>query len=187
MASLALVKKQEKAKRAFRTGQRAAAQDTKGVLVRRNQSGSGPRPRMLLEVALTPKQVAQARRSALALRDLVVAERSKTVNVERRMLVQILDVLKKAQAHEALRATREATVVLQPKNDEVSPQEAAGILRMSRPSVMRLVEQGHLKSRKVHSHHRLSTAEVVAYARRNARQRTAALDDLSALSQELDI
>jgi excisionase family DNA binding protein len=74
----------------------------------------------------------------------------------------------------------------QVKDEEVSPQEAAEMLRMSRPSVMRLIQQGHLHSRKVLSRNRLSRAEVLAFQKRNARQQQQALEDLSVLSQEYD-
>jgi excisionase family DNA binding protein len=72
------------------------------------------------------------------------------------------------------------------KDEEISPQEAAEMLRMSRPSVMRLIQQGHLHSRKVLSRNRLSRVEVLAFQKSNARQQQRALDDLSALSQDYD-
>ena len=68
--------------------------------------------------------------------------------------------------------------------DEISPQEAADILKMSRPSVMRLIAEGHLHPRKVLSRNRLSRAEVVAFQKRNARRQRQALENLSALSEE---
>ena len=69
---------------------------------------------------------------------------------------------------------------------EISPQEAAGILRMSRPSVMRLIERGPLHARMVGSHHRLSRTEVLAYKRRQTRVRREALAKLGDLADELD-
>jgi excisionase family DNA binding protein len=67
---------------------------------------------------------------------------------------------------------------------EISPQEAAGILRMSRPSVMRLIERGHLHARMVGSHHRLSRAEILAYKDRQTRVRREALANLATLAEE---
>jgi len=69
---------------------------------------------------------------------------------------------------------------------EISPQEAAGILRMSRPSVMRLIERGHLHARMVGSHHRLSRTEVLAYKHRQTRVRREALMNLADLADKLD-
>ncbi len=154
----------------------------KGYRGRRKQPSLNLAPHRLLEVELTP-EVAQAKRDAIRLQNFVLSKKSRTVSVDRHILVQILSVLEQAKENKLPRAAQDATAVL----DEISPQQAARILRMSRPSVMRLVEQGHLRARKVHSHHRLSAAEVAEYARQHARKRTEALDELSALSQELNI
>lgn len=73
-----------------------------------------------------------------------------------------------------------------PVGDELTPNEAAEILGMSRPSVMRLIAQGELHPRKVHSRHKLLRAEVVALAHAQTRERRAALAALTALSEEFD-
>ena len=70
--------------------------------------------------------------------------------------------------------------------NEISPQEAAGLLRMSRPSVMRLIERGLLHPRKVLSRHKLSRAEVLAYRDEQGRQQRQALENLAAFAEEHD-
>lgn len=70
--------------------------------------------------------------------------------------------------------------------DEISPQEAAGLLRMSRPSVMRLIGRGLLHPRKVLSRHKLSRAEVLAYRDEQGRQQRQALENLTAFAEEHD-
>jgi excisionase family DNA binding protein len=69
---------------------------------------------------------------------------------------------------------------------EISPQEAAEILRMSRPSVMRLIEKGHLSARMVNTHHRLLRGEVVTYRDNQAGIRRHALSELAALADDYD-
>ena len=69
---------------------------------------------------------------------------------------------------------------------ELSPQEAADILGMSRPTVMRLIERGRLRARKVNTHHRLLRAEVAAYRESQAVTRRQALRSLSEMSVEHD-
>ena len=69
---------------------------------------------------------------------------------------------------------------------ELSPQDAAERLRMSRPTVMRLISQGKLGARQVGSHYRLSETEVMRYKERQATIRRQGLDDLAAFSQEFD-
>jgi hypothetical protein len=68
--------------------------------------------------------------------------------------------------------------------DEITPNQAAAILKMSRPSVMRLIEQGDLHPRMVHSRHKLLRAEVLALADRQTRERRKALANLTELSEE---
>jgi len=68
--------------------------------------------------------------------------------------------------------------------EELTPQQAAGILRMSRPSVMRLVEKGILSVRLVGSHHRLVRTEVLNYKEFNRTARREALQSLADLTEE---
>jgi excisionase family DNA binding protein len=70
--------------------------------------------------------------------------------------------------------------------DEISPNQAAEILKMSRPSVMRLIEKGELHPRMVHSRHKLSRTEVMALAERQTRERRKVLANLADLSEEYD-
>lgn len=70
--------------------------------------------------------------------------------------------------------------------EEVTPNQAADILGMSRPSVMRLIDQGELHPRMVHSRHKLMRAEVAALAERQTRERRKALAKLTELSEDHD-
>jgi excisionase family DNA binding protein len=148
----------------------------------------------VLEVVLGEKEVAETQRRARVLQGQVAEKspRSK-VEVDAATLGRFLRFVVAATPRtdkQPVRRTRAHRVVAMPssqvKDEEVSPQEAAEMLRMSRPSVMRLIQQGHLHSRKVLSRNRLSRAEVLAFQKRNARQQQQALEDLSVLSQEYD-
>jgi len=143
-----------------------------------------------IEVAVSAKDIADARRKARALRARVAGRRSNTkVEVDAGTLKSILKVVDavslpltpRAVATRRTKVPAPGTVI-----DEISPQEAADILRMSRPSVMRLIEKGLLHPRKVLSRNKLSRAEVVAYQIRHSRQQRRALENLVALSEEHD-
>jgi hypothetical protein len=142
------------------------------------------------EVAVSAKDVADARRKARALRARVAGTRSNTkVEVDAGTLKSILKVfdavsLPLTPGGIATHRTKvpEPTTAI----DEISPQEAADILQMSRPSVMRLIEKGVLHPRKILSRNRLSRAEVVAYQIRHSRQQRQALENLVALSEAYD-
>jgi DNA-binding MarR family transcriptional regulator len=90
-------------------------------------------------------------------------------------LLKLVDVLSAQQ----LRAPRNMA-----DEDEITPNQAAGILKMSRPSVMRLIEKGELHPRMVHSRHKLSRTDVVALAEQQTRERRKALANLTELSEE---
>jgi excisionase family DNA binding protein len=71
-------------------------------------------------------------------------------------------------------------------DDELTPQEAAAELRMSRPTVIRLIDKGALPARMVGTHYRLPRAAVLAYRDRNAAVRRAGLRNLAALTEDHD-
>jgi hypothetical protein len=143
-----------------------------------------------IEVAMSAKDVADARRKARALRTRVAGRRSNTkVEVDAGALKSILKVVDAVSVPlTPRRVATHRTKVPAPTTPvaEISPQEAADILQMSRPSVMRLIEKGVLHPRKVLSRNKLSRAEVVAYQIRHSRQQRRALENLVAFSEEHD-
>ena len=68
---------------------------------------------------------------------------------------------------------------------ELTTQQAATVLGVSRPFVIKLLEQGELAYRKVGSHRRIAFEEVLAYQERSKVNRFASLDALIADAQEL--
>ena len=62
---------------------------------------------------------------------------------------------------------------------EITPEQAAALLGISRPMVMQRVKAGHLPHRMVGTHHRLRLMDVMAYKDALAEQ-TAAMDVVSA-------
>ncbi|HEY1935368.1 MAG TPA: helix-turn-helix domain-containing protein [Acetobacteraceae bacterium] len=132
---------------------------------------------------VSPTVVANARRAADKLRKSMAAKGRaagkqvafKTDSRTVRPLLKLVDAIS-AQQMRAPRGTADG--------DEITPNHAAAILRMSRPSVMRLIEQGELHPRMVHSRHKLLRAEVVALAERQTRERRKALANLTELTEE---
>ncbi len=120
-----------------------------------------------IEVAVSAKDVADARRKARALRARVAGRRSNTtVEVDAgtlKSILKVVDAVSLPLTRRGVAAHRTKVPAPTAVVDEISPQEAADILRMSRPSVMRLIEKGVLHPRKVLSRNKLSRAEVVAY------------------------
>jgi len=74
-------------------------------------------------------------------------------------------------------------ISLIPHNQEVSTQEAANILNVSRPFLVKLLEGGDIPFHKVGSHRRVKLQDIISYKQRVDEQRNAALDELAQLSQ----
>jgi excisionase family DNA binding protein len=86
---------------------------------------------------------------------------------------------------EAARLVSEGhTVGVLPVDEEVSAQEAADILKVSRPYLLNLVKKGILPCRMVGAHHRIPMSAVIAYKRDQAPRRRS-LEKLSAETQDL--
>ncbi len=76
------------------------------------------------------------------------------------------------------------TIDVIPADEEVSAQEAADLLKVSRPYLLNLVKKGVLPCRMVGAHHRIPMGVVIAYKREQAPRRRS-LNALSAETQDL--
>jgi len=74
-----------------------------------------------------------------------------------------------------------------PVHTELTTQEAADLLRVSRPSLIRLLNQNEIEYRKVGSHRRVLLSSVLAYKRKAEGARREALAELVAYDQELGL
>jgi excisionase family DNA binding protein len=72
-------------------------------------------------------------------------------------------------------------------DQELTTQEAAELLNVSRPFLVRLLDEGKLAYRKVGSRRRLRLEEVLAFKAQHAEYRRQVLDSMTAQAQELDL
>ena len=70
--------------------------------------------------------------------------------------------------------------------DELTTTAAADLLSISRPTLMKLIRNGDLPSKKVNTHTRVLTADVVAFRESRRASRFEAMKNLRAASDELD-
>lgn len=78
-------------------------------------------------------------------------------------------------------------VTVLPQNAELTTQEVADYLNVSRPYVVSLIEQRKLPARKVGTRRRVAFEDLLRYDEQQRAQRRAALDELARVDQELGL
>jgi excisionase family DNA binding protein len=93
-----------------------------------------------------------------------------------RLLVRILDEMARGNA-----------VTLIPVHAELTTQEAADMLHISRPTLIQLLDEGKVEYRRVGTHRRVRFDALMKYKRQADAARRAVLAELAAYDQELGI
>jgi excisionase family DNA binding protein len=72
-----------------------------------------------------------------------------------------------------------------PINAELTTQKAADLLNVSRPYLVKLLEEGVLPFTKIGKHRRVKLADLMAYKKEREESSQSAMNELAAQSQEL--
>lgn len=79
------------------------------------------------------------------------------------------------------------SISLVPSDAEVSTQQAADMLNVSRPHIVKLLEQGVIPFKKVGSHRRILLEDLIKYDATLKEQRSKSLKFLAKQAQELNL
>lgn len=90
-----------------------------------------------------------------------------------KVLLEIIPLM--AQGH---------SIGLVPLHKELTTQQAADLLNVSRPFLVKLLDQGAIPHTKTGTHRRVLFEDVMEYKRRRSRERKEALDALTALGEK---
>jgi excisionase family DNA binding protein len=118
------------------------------------------------------------RKRPLSIR-VIDAEQEQPLELPAGAVALLMDIL------ETMAAGRGISLI--PENAELTTVEAADILNVSRPYLIKLLADGALPHRKVGKHRRIRMEDVMAYKEQIDREREAILDQLAAEAQELDM
>jgi excisionase family DNA binding protein len=135
----------------------------------------------------TPQEIEQAKQSSRTLSKYANTERvqlslrgsngeADDLILPGHVLQLLLDVLAEMAKGNA--------ISVMPMNQEISTQEAASLLNVSRPFLVGLLEKNEIPFRKVGAHRRVYLKDVMDYKERVDQRRTRALDQLAELSQK---
>lgn len=78
-------------------------------------------------------------------------------------------------------------VQLEPTSSEMTPTEAAAYLNVSRPYLVKLLDEGKIPFRMVGSHRRIPTAELITYKRITRARQNQAMDELVRISEDMGL
>lgn len=94
-----------------------------------------------------------------------------------------VELLARVLAHMA--AGQGVSVV--PAHAELTTQQAAELLNVSRPFLIGLLDAGEIEYRKVGKHRRIKAQSLMAYMARDDQERREAADELTRLNQEMGL
>ncbi len=110
---------------------------------------------------------------------LRVVDGDQTITVPVSAMRMLVDILAHMADGEA--------VALIPQHAELTTQQAADFLNVSRPFFVKLLEEGKLSFHKVGSHRRVYFRDLVVYKEKNRQESLQALNELAAQAQDLKL
>lgn len=136
----------------------------------------------------TPKATDEARAALRALSELP-RKSGRMIEVRPAMSADAVSVTIPRQAFDMLleilgQMANGNAVSIVPVHAELTTQQAADLLNVSRPHLVHLLEQGKLPSRKVGAHRRVRAEDLIAFKQKDEARRREVLDELTAEAEK---
>ena len=148
--------------------------------------------------ALSPRDLAALKKHRARLAALAESGRSDPGSAAPRMTMRLQDgdeeedvalppVLAQAVAAALTEVADGHAMHAAPVAEELTTQQAADLMGVSRPFFVKLLEEGAISYRKVGAHRRVRRADVLAYKAKMYHEAEAALQDLADQAQDLGL
>ncbi|RSZ62432.1 helix-turn-helix domain-containing protein [Corynebacterium hylobatis] len=111
--------------------------------------------------------------------DVVVEQSDEAIRLPREVAALLREILVNAAAGRH--------VGVMPMHAELTTQQVADVLNVSRPHVVKLIDEGVLQGHKVGTHRRIYAADVYTYKHQRDLEVRAAADELAALNDEMGL
>jgi excisionase family DNA binding protein len=137
-------------------------------------------------------EIRRARKSGRAIA-VTITRSTRTIPLPDQIAALVADALDAHAGGHAVRLVIDSDIASPPNpylildrdpNDELTTQEAAEALRVSRPTIIKAIEEGRLAGRKVGKHRRIRVYDFNAFAQAEHRVRGEVASALSQQSQE---
>jgi excisionase family DNA binding protein len=79
------------------------------------------------------------------------------------------------------------SITIIPSDSNITTQQAADILNVSRPFVVKMLEKGDIPFNKVGTHRRIKLSDIISYDKMSSEQRSENLDFLAQQAQNLNL
>lgn len=138
----------------------------------------------------TPEEVTKAKQAANAFAKLADAEEMLSFRLNRTgkggTTIELPSAVGKIVRDLLLLIGKGEAVTLVPFGGELTTQQAADLLNVSRPFLIKLIEEGEIPHHKVGTHRRVRAEDLFKYKQRRDVNREKALQKLTELGQAID-